>query len=475
MSSSGHSDVGPNAETELHAIPCPALTLPPELTCEIFARCLSPQRRSLDWVFLSPTQLHRSTSDVPMVLASVCQTWRSIALSMHTLWTSLTLELTGSRDELLTAFLDMWLPRCGEQPLALYLKYSGGVRSYLCSDEIIERISASAPQWKTAYLSLQPYDLERLNDQLEGRLPLLEALAVDTLDGRTSSPSAKITIFRTAPALRQVNLFKTLGFFDPTDLPLAKLTRFVEGRYNFTGMEVLTMLLSTPLMGECQVSLELGKQLFTTVHWRSEPILLPCLHTLILYNRRSSAIHSTFLQCLTAPALHTIELTLSSHLHCTNFISFVSRSACRISSATIRFSLGFDGSLDDAVQRCLGAMSALTHLHLQFDTNPVNPMQLFTALLRDSAVALPLLASVDLTMQSPPLDGDHQTLVDLLAVRWRATSTGNEVSRLEAFHLRATAQMIDPPSAATVEQLQSLVAEGMDLSIVCADESWLAP
>jgi hypothetical protein len=120
-------------------------------------------------------------------------------------------------------------------------------------------------------------------------------------------------------------------------------------------------------------------------------------------------------------------------------------------------------------------MSALTHLHLQFDTNPVNPMQLFTALLRDSAVALPLLASVDLTMESPPLDGDHQALVDLLTVRWRATSTGNEVSRLEAFHLRATAQMIDPPSAATVEQLQSLVAEGMDLSIVCADESWLAP
>ncbi|KAJ7740892.1 hypothetical protein B0H14DRAFT_2215752, partial [Mycena olivaceomarginata] len=66
----------PNLQTQLNSITYPILTLPPELTSEIFTHCL-PAERFVDVV---------NPGEAPLLLTRVCQTWRQIAISTPALW-----------------------------------------------------------------------------------------------------------------------------------------------------------------------------------------------------------------------------------------------------------------------------------------------------------------------------------------------------------------------------------------------------
>ncbi|KAJ7709461.1 hypothetical protein B0H17DRAFT_915327, partial [Mycena rosella] len=64
------------AQLQLDSIVYPVLTLPSEITCEIFHQCL-------------PTWVHRNSSEpweAPVLLSHVCRAWREIALSTPALW-----------------------------------------------------------------------------------------------------------------------------------------------------------------------------------------------------------------------------------------------------------------------------------------------------------------------------------------------------------------------------------------------------
>ncbi|KAJ7228149.1 hypothetical protein GGX14DRAFT_331655, partial [Mycena pura] len=53
----------------------PVLTLPPEITSEIFIRCLPAE--TVDVV---------CTRNAPLLPMQICRTWRQIAISMRVLW-----------------------------------------------------------------------------------------------------------------------------------------------------------------------------------------------------------------------------------------------------------------------------------------------------------------------------------------------------------------------------------------------------
>ncbi|KAJ6509125.1 hypothetical protein DFH09DRAFT_861760, partial [Mycena vulgaris] len=60
----------------LESIVYPILTLPPEITAEIF----------IHYCALSPwTILHESRSG-PLLLANICRTWRGIAINLRSIW-----------------------------------------------------------------------------------------------------------------------------------------------------------------------------------------------------------------------------------------------------------------------------------------------------------------------------------------------------------------------------------------------------
>ncbi|KAJ7639611.1 hypothetical protein DFH06DRAFT_966108, partial [Mycena polygramma] len=102
-------------EKSLDLIVYPILTLPVELTSEIFLHCLpaEPVQRSL-WV-------------APMLLGRICRRWREIAYDDPRLWAALGIILSGSRrrDPQLKDILQDWVLRAGSVPLtlSLYLPY----------------------------------------------------------------------------------------------------------------------------------------------------------------------------------------------------------------------------------------------------------------------------------------------------------------------------------------------------------------
>ncbi|KAJ6504582.1 hypothetical protein C8R47DRAFT_151596 [Mycena vitilis] len=61
----------------------PILSLPVEITSQIFVHCLPDSARDV------------SPLDAPLVLGRVCSVWRNIALSTPQLWTSWSLSIDG--------------------------------------------------------------------------------------------------------------------------------------------------------------------------------------------------------------------------------------------------------------------------------------------------------------------------------------------------------------------------------------------
>ncbi|KAJ6533031.1 hypothetical protein B0H19DRAFT_879289, partial [Mycena capillaripes] len=62
-------------QAKLDAIVYPVLSLPPEITMEVFVRCLpSESDRCPSW------------KQAPLLLAQICRQWRQIALDTPALW-----------------------------------------------------------------------------------------------------------------------------------------------------------------------------------------------------------------------------------------------------------------------------------------------------------------------------------------------------------------------------------------------------
>ncbi|KAJ7887477.1 hypothetical protein B0H14DRAFT_1234205 [Mycena olivaceomarginata] len=84
---------------------------------EIFSHCLL--------VFGFPCIPHHYKDSAPIILSTVCGTWRDIALAMHTLWSELEVRFddlgTGvvSKTGLIVDSIDRWLSRAGSCPLSL--------------------------------------------------------------------------------------------------------------------------------------------------------------------------------------------------------------------------------------------------------------------------------------------------------------------------------------------------------------------
>ncbi|KAJ7486614.1 hypothetical protein FB451DRAFT_1126863 [Mycena latifolia] len=92
-----------NLRQSLASIVYPILTLPFELTSEIFLHCLPN------------TPIEPSPTTAPLLLTRVCKQWRDIALAEGRLWASLQIDGGHSGDDALRAIKD-WVHRAGSFP-----------------------------------------------------------------------------------------------------------------------------------------------------------------------------------------------------------------------------------------------------------------------------------------------------------------------------------------------------------------------
>ncbi|KAJ7640390.1 hypothetical protein DFH06DRAFT_1052815 [Mycena polygramma] len=101
-------------QRRLNAAVDPVARLPLELSSEIFIQSLPPSS--------SPGE-HPSLQHAPLVLLSVCTTWKDIALSVPALWAAIRIDFPCT--EGFTDVLTAWLQRAHNHPLSISLRGPG--------------------------------------------------------------------------------------------------------------------------------------------------------------------------------------------------------------------------------------------------------------------------------------------------------------------------------------------------------------
>ncbi|KAJ6461796.1 hypothetical protein C8R45DRAFT_841877, partial [Mycena sanguinolenta] len=95
--------------SELNLVAYPVLTLPPEITAEIFKWCIDTGLR-----------LHPSLA--PLLLTRICRDWRALTFSTPALWDTIS-EIDFGVHPRTEAFVETWFSRAGTRPLSLGINF----------------------------------------------------------------------------------------------------------------------------------------------------------------------------------------------------------------------------------------------------------------------------------------------------------------------------------------------------------------
>ncbi|KAK7014329.1 F-box domain-containing protein [Favolaschia claudopus] len=185
------------AEDRLHSHKYPVLTLPNEITSEIFQHYLP--------TYPEPPEFFEDPS--PTTLTQICRQWRELALATPALWRAMDLRQISSSE-----LAHLWLERSGCLPLSIRGTDAKG---------LFHTFSASIPhcaRWEYLHLAL---DTSSNLKAIDAAMPLLRTLSlVINRRGRSASSPHR---FQDVPLLRSV----VLDCHSPTAdvvLPWSQLT-----------------------------------------------------------------------------------------------------------------------------------------------------------------------------------------------------------------------------------------------------------
>ncbi|KAJ7243960.1 hypothetical protein C8J57DRAFT_1191488 [Mycena rebaudengoi] len=318
----------------LDAVIYPVLTLPSEITAEIFMHYLGN--------FPVITHERALKTYPPLLLASVCREWRRVALSFPRLWATLRLkwdlETVNCREHL----LERWLLRAGSCPLDLDLSGSDLTKSKSISSAIVQY----APQLRKLTLT-PPQSASHFSSATAPAQPCFPVLQTLTVDF-TGRFDETITTFGDAPRLREVCISGGSRF--RIDLPWNQLTRLDLNNSNVASS--LKVLEQTP-------NLE-ALSFYTHTKFDDDQthVVMKKLHTL----RFDPCSAWELLYFLTAPALKTLELAFptESDDDLDALCSFISRSSCTVQALHLH-----DHTAKELMD-CLQLFESLEQLTIQF-------------------------------------------------------------------------------------------------------------
>ncbi|KAF7375523.1 F-box domain-containing protein [Mycena sanguinolenta] len=278
----------------------PVLSLPVETTTEIFRRCIPAQ-----------SNLGKSSSEAPWVLAQVCRRWRQIALSTPHLWQSLFFRDGEAPIEL----LHLWLSRSGRLPLKLDLASVDPSRAA----SLMETSLLHCHRWQDVKFGLPSGSFSGLD--LRGvSLPLLHSISLHSVLW-TGEPIVDIFAITDAPSLRHVDVsvLPHVTF----NVPWAPLT-------------TLTLLHRIPLT-QCMSLLEECRNLVNLTVSTIGPAATHITHT-SLEILTCDLGEACVLQHLTLP--HLLRLTVTrvdkAGWYASVFSAFINRSACPLQFLTVQ-------------------------------------------------------------------------------------------------------------------------------------------
>ncbi|KAJ7280967.1 hypothetical protein C8J57DRAFT_1174528 [Mycena rebaudengoi] len=307
-------------QTRLDSYTYPILTLPIEITSEIFVHFLPPYPERPPAIGLSS----------PHILGEICRTWREIALSTPRLWRAIELHHGDVSWTMALDLLRAWLLRSKNCPLSISLQFTDDLPD-LETDVIpfVEAVIPHSERWEYIDFRL-PIQGFRL---IGSDFPSLHSLTLGPTDyaGKIDSRDS-ISPFRNAPSLKHATLSDTFG---PSEiqLPWAQLT---------------TISACILYAAECAAILEHATTLVAfrcdQVCYNTEVPLpvgpLMCLQSLELGDNNDEGLSGqrVILDALTTPALRQLSIsdsypTESNPIPEVN--ALILRSRCTLVSLTI--------------------------------------------------------------------------------------------------------------------------------------------
>ncbi|KAJ7462567.1 hypothetical protein FB451DRAFT_1267000 [Mycena latifolia] len=190
--------------SELNLVAYPVLTLPPEITAEIFKWCIDTGMRLLPSV-------------APLLLTRICRDWRALAFSTPALWDTISQIEFGVHPRA-EAVVETWFSRAGTRPLSLTIICPESLDSACLESVILQHAS-----------QLQSLNVMTNSEVLCGftavqSFPILSNLTLCCL-GDYDDDEGHIQLFgiHSAPALRHLSLDSVLPSM--VIMPWAQLTK----------------------------------------------------------------------------------------------------------------------------------------------------------------------------------------------------------------------------------------------------------
>ncbi|KAJ7633165.1 hypothetical protein FB45DRAFT_914515 [Roridomyces roridus] len=219
----------------------PVLTLPAEITSEIFMQFLPsyPERPSL----IGPQS--------PSLLLQICRKWRDVALTTPALWSTMKLTLDSIYHVRQRHLLHVWLKRSGNRSLSMGLACSFGMAD---DDEIliefVDSLACYATRWQEMEIVLPCESFRRIT----GSMPRLRSVNIGSFWWE-HPPETPILLFTEAPALKNVVLSATFNPLTIT-LPWLQITTLVAEALSLD--EAVEILRQTTTLEHCTLTVDDG-------------------------------------------------------------------------------------------------------------------------------------------------------------------------------------------------------------------------
>ncbi|KAJ6477543.1 hypothetical protein C8R45DRAFT_833427 [Mycena sanguinolenta] len=361
------------------AVVYPVLSLPPEITTEIFLGCIPSQ-----------SNLSESPSEAPLLLAQICRQWRQIALDTPQLWRSLVFHDRETSIEL----LQLWLARSGSLPLDFELKCWDPPRVGV----LIETMLLHCHRWQDVKFGLPEQSFSEL-DLRHASLPMLHSISLEPtfLSGVPESVNNPVTITH-APSLRDVHV--SMLPKATIVVPWASITSLILPHdRSFT--ECMSLLEECPNLVTLHISTIGLAGIYTN-------IILSSLETLTCNFGEASV-----LEYLTLPRLSRLTVSdIWEPHHATIFSTFIRRSACPLQFLSVH---DVDTTSLSALVSFLRAIPEfVSDVEFTWDKWG-STSDLFSTL--QSTDILPELKHIRLKPATPMYDEEYHNLLEMLHAR----------------------------------------------------------
>ncbi|KAF7352385.1 F-box domain-containing protein [Mycena venus] len=308
-------------QSQLDSVIYPVLTLPPEITSEIFVYCL-PAKRVWDVV---------NMEEAPLLLTHICRAWRQIAIATPQLWTSLLIYRANSLLQL-DEIVKTWFQRARKCPLSVSIH--GCLVEIGAFHDFMKTFQQHSQGMRSLELQTGVGDFWAMDSHFL-ELPLLQKLSIRFLaqEEDLDDENDPVTMFNNVPMLHEV----LMGEIPPSfiALPWQQLTKFTGELYSVE--YCLEALVLMPTIIECAFSV------FGPENGGAdglEVVSHPNLRHLTLFESMSDlgarATSPYILTLLTLPALQTLEIQGVEDFDEVELNSFLLRSSPPLQKLAVR-------------------------------------------------------------------------------------------------------------------------------------------